>query len=124
MTKYYSPAKRGFYASDVHDKIPSDAIKITDETWQNLLTEQGNGKQIVPDEQGNPIAVDGPPLPLADRQASIRARLAALEAKTLRPMRELTLDLPADPGQPSAKERLAAFEQQMAELRAQLAELK
>lgn len=123
--KFFSPRTKQFYSSDVHDEksIPTDAVKVTDETWQNLLAEQGNGRQIVPDENGNPIAVDGPPLPLAVRQANIRAQLATLESKTLRPMRELTLGLPAPKGEPSAKERLAAFEQQMAELRTQLAAL-
>ena len=64
---FYSKSKKGFYSTDIHgDKIPSDAVEITEETWKDLLKAQSEGKNIVADENGNPYAKD-PDAPTKDQ---------------------------------------------------------
>lgn len=55
-TVYYAKSTGGFYHSDIHtkDKIPTDAIEITDERRHELLAAEVAGKAIVADEQGIP----------------------------------------------------------------------
>lgn len=61
---YYSKITKGFYSDEIHGtNIPSDRIAILEETWRNLLNEQSQGKQIVPDENGYPIAIIPPVIP-------------------------------------------------------------
>lgn len=79
---YYAKSTGGFYDSEIHcDNIPSDSVRITSDNHAALMRAQSEGKQIVADENGNPIAVD-PPAPTAD-QLAIAARAqrdAALSA--------------------------------------------
>ena len=61
---YYSKTTKGFYCEEIHGtNIPSDAVQITKEQHTNLLNEQSQGKQIVPDENGYPIAIVPPVIP-------------------------------------------------------------
>ena len=61
---YYSKTKRGFYCDEIHGtNIPSDCVQITKEQHTNLLNEQSQGKQIVPDENGYPITIIPPTIP-------------------------------------------------------------
>lgn len=82
MTKFFSPSNNGFYDESIHGsrtipvygedgnqsgsvpnpstKIPQDAVEITNEHYQALLSAQSSGMVIEPDEDGNPVAV---PLP-------------------------------------------------------------
>lgn len=46
MSKHYSPSTGGFYADDVHDVIPSDAIALTDEQYGALLAGVNSGSVI------------------------------------------------------------------------------
>jgi hypothetical protein len=62
---YYSPHENGFYLKEIHgDNIPSDKIEITEEYHEQLLKLQQTGKQIKPNENNFPVAVDReiPPL--------------------------------------------------------------
>jgi hypothetical protein len=80
MKIYYSKSTSGFYNDDIHGprtllavdegmtdvpnpdcKIPTDAVEITEEEHQSLLAAQSSGKIIMPDANGNPVAVDSPP---------------------------------------------------------------
>ena len=62
---YYSKITKGFYSDGVHGtNIPADCVIISEETWRHLLNEQSQGKQIVPDENGYPIAIVPPAVPL------------------------------------------------------------
>lgn len=54
MTIYY---KDGFYLDDA----PEGACKISDETYRLLLDGQAEGKQIITNEQGEPILVEPQP---------------------------------------------------------------
>ena len=61
---YYSKTTKGFYCEEIHGtNIPSDRVQITNEQHENLLNEQSNGKQIVPDKNGYPIAIVPPIIP-------------------------------------------------------------
>lgn len=59
----YSKSTNGFYDSAIHGKnIPLDAVEITSETWQMLLSDQSKGKIIQADGNGFPISIDRPVL--------------------------------------------------------------
>lgn len=86
MTIYYSALTRGFYASDVHGKkgepgsfVPQDALEISEAKYQELFDAQANGKIIVPDEEGRPVAVTRPPQ--APTLESVKAQAKALLAE-------------------------------------------
>lgn len=55
---FYSKSTRGFYDSEIHSIIPEDAVEISKEQWLALLDGQSKGKNITPDEDGNPILVE------------------------------------------------------------------
>lgn len=116
---FYSAQARGFFSTHLHDEMPPDVVEITHEEWQALLTAQTTGKQIVPGLDGRPTTVDFVETPEMKRR-DLRAKMARLDAQTLRAMRENALDIPAAPGEPTAAERLQTLNQQMADLRAQL----
>lgn len=56
---FYSPSNQGFFDPSLHgNKIPDDAVEITEERHEELMGAQANGKEIVPGEDGFPILVD------------------------------------------------------------------
>lgn len=57
---YYDKKTNGFLAQGVN-LIPEGAINITDEYYQQLLSGQSQGKQIIVDKAGNPILIDQQP---------------------------------------------------------------
>jgi len=60
MKIYYSAETEGFYNDSDHKtaQIPSDAVEITKQTFDSLMLDQVNGKIIVDDGSGRPIATD------------------------------------------------------------------
>lgn len=55
---YYSKITSGFYKPEIHgNSIPADAVEISDETYRSLFAMQAEGKQIVSDNDGYPIAI-------------------------------------------------------------------
>ena len=61
---YYSKTTKGFYCEEIHGtNIPSDCVQITKEQHTTLLNDQSQGKQIVPDQNGYPIAIIPPVAP-------------------------------------------------------------
>lgn len=64
MTIFYSPTASGFYDDAIHllAQIPGDAKEIAAEQHTTLLQAQSQGKQIVADNDGFPVALDPPPL--------------------------------------------------------------
>ena len=57
---YYDKKTNGFLVQGVN-LIPEGAINITDEYYQQLLSGQSQGKQIIVDKAGNPILIDQQP---------------------------------------------------------------
>lgn len=56
MNYYYSQSTGGFYRKE--SLAPADAVSITEDVWRQLLDLQSQGKYIVSDSDGFPIAVD------------------------------------------------------------------
>lgn len=83
MTKYYSridDIRGGFFDSDIHGEIgnrgcsiPKGAREITEEQHAELVAAQSNGKLIVPGPDGYPLAIDPPPLSVAEQEVAERA---------------------------------------------------
>lgn len=89
MGLYWSKFQSAFYDDDIHGKrfifsdgketensnssIPNDAVEITLETYQSLMTLQEGGGFISSDEEGNPIITEQPPL--SAEQAEMIERL-------------------------------------------------
>ena len=74
----YAPSTGAFYVPEIHGtSIPADAVDITPQQHEALLTAQAAGKRIVPDANGYPVAQNPPP-PTADQIAA--ARVAAVQA--------------------------------------------
>lgn len=88
MSKFYScidEARGGFFDSDVHGEvgspgctIPNGAKKVTDELHADLVAAQSEGKLIVPDRDGYPVAIDPPP---PDAEALAEAERAWRDAQ-------------------------------------------
>lgn len=55
----YSPSTGGFYPEDIdYPNLPNDVKVISRATYLALLAAQEQGKEIVPDQDGSPVAVD------------------------------------------------------------------
>ena len=67
--KHKKDGSYGFFMSS--DKC-LNGIEISDETWQNLMANQKNGKKIAPDETGAPVLQD-----VEDTRTYAQKRLAA-----------------------------------------------
>lgn len=74
MRMYYSGSSRGFYEKEIHgDKIPSDAVEISIDLYEQLLEGQSVGKVINSGADGVPYLSD--PSPPTSDQLSTSARL-------------------------------------------------
>jgi hypothetical protein len=63
---YYSSTTKGFYTKEIHgENIPKDSVEISDEEHKALIELQSNGKEIVPDSNGRPIASEPKPRPIS-----------------------------------------------------------
>lgn len=51
---YYSFNTGGFYSSEFHTSIPSDAVQLSDIEYQSLIDGLANGNQIVRTPDGRP----------------------------------------------------------------------
>lgn len=61
MSDYkYSKETNGFYKDDINDFIPEDAVSISVDTYNELMSGQSQGKQITSDKNGNPVLSDPP----------------------------------------------------------------
>ena len=87
--KYYKNG--GFYDKEIHGlslaggdaeqleecwgAFIADAVEITDEYWEELISSQATGCSIAPDENGYPVAVAPPEKTLDERKAVAVNRL-------------------------------------------------
>lgn len=66
MTKYFSSATSGFFddalkpSYDAAGTWPEDAVKVSDEVWQEFISSPASGKQLGADSSGSPTWVDTP----------------------------------------------------------------
>ena len=63
MTLYYSQSSGGFYDSDIHTRLPEDAVAISPEQHAALLSGQSAGQVIMPGKDGKPVLAEQPPCP-------------------------------------------------------------
>ena len=63
MTLYYSQSTGGFYDSDIHSRLPEDAVAISPEQHAALLAGQSAGQVIMPGKDGQPVLAEQPPCP-------------------------------------------------------------
>lgn len=63
MTLYYSQSTGGFYDSDIHTRLPEDAVAISPEQHATLLSGQSAGQVIMPGKNGKPVLADPAPCP-------------------------------------------------------------
>lgn len=109
--RYYSASRKGFFAEEIHgDKLPDDAVEITQDEWKALLAAQATGKEIVAGPDGKPIASE----PVTAKRRAIEAQIDQLR----RAPDTLDLARAAALGKPGAKEQLAAIDKQIEALRA------
>lgn len=79
---YFSSSTNGFYVPEIHgENIPSDAVEITEQQHSALMAAQSEGKQIAPDNDGKPVAVEPIPIPLTweDIRNTRNAKLASCD---------------------------------------------
>lgn len=58
MTYMYSKSKNGFYLSGIHgNKIPSDAVEITDQQYDETCANPSDGTILSSDANGYPIRI-------------------------------------------------------------------
>lgn len=90
MTIYYSASSGGFYDSALKDRYesnngwPSDAIEITEDEYERLISSQEQGKVITADKSGKPVLTD----PVIDWQARAerqRQSLITAASETMTP---------------------------------------
>lgn len=74
MTLYYSALAGGFFDDDLHPMLPGDARPITRETWAALMEAQAEGKRIIADAAGDPIAADPAPRTAEQEMLYLRSR--------------------------------------------------
>ncbi|WP_438402346.1 DUF4376 domain-containing protein [Aeromonas veronii] len=73
---YYSKSTNGFYHPVIHgETIPADAVEITEDYHFELMQSQSQGKQIIADVDGYPVAIE--PLPPVRSKVAMLAEVAA-----------------------------------------------
>ena len=82
---FYSKLTNGFYNIEINgNNMPDDVVEITQEYYEQLLTGQSNGQLIVGDDNGYPILITPPVVPVEVTAVSMRqARLALLQKNQL-----------------------------------------
>lgn len=80
---FFSPSARAFYTLALHGgAIPSDAIAITADEHQALLTGLSHGQVIVIGDDGRPALAEAPLPPAEALATQVRARRALLLAES------------------------------------------
>jgi hypothetical protein len=117
FTMFYSAGRRGFFHGRLHKTaMPADAVGISDADHAALLEAQNNGQEIVPDENGLPVARD-PTITIEMQRSALKGQIALIESQQGRAMREAII------GIPGALDHLKTIHKKIADLDAQLAAL-
>lgn len=80
MKFYFSPSTTAFYRSDISGELgsdecsmPDDVLEVASEVFERMLRVREEGGQVIPDEDGLPIAAP-PLLPTSEEQAEKERR--------------------------------------------------
>jgi hypothetical protein len=87
MKRLYSPSTGTTYFKEIHNSIPADAIPISDERYQAVITNAPLDKIRSHDADGLPILIDPPP-PTANELATAERRWRDAEIESVRWLRE------------------------------------
>lgn len=68
----YSASTNGFYDPLVNENIPTDAVEVSEQNYQELLEGQSQGKVIAPNADGHPVLVDPAEPTLEQKLASCK----------------------------------------------------
>lgn len=63
MTIYYSKTNQAFYDSNIHSRLPEDAVEISQEQHAALLAGQSSWQVIMPGKDGKPVLAPLAPCP-------------------------------------------------------------
>ena len=68
MKRYYAASTNGFYQDDLHpsEKIPADAVKISEVKFTELMDGQSTGTKVIGNDAGFPVLLD-PALPSTEK---------------------------------------------------------
>lgn len=78
-TVFFSASNSGFFFSDLHPQLPSDAVEISLAEHKALLEGQAVGGKIVADKDGKPqLAFDGVETPLSTLKTALKAQIDSL----------------------------------------------
>ena len=81
--KKYSKSTKGFYDTTIHgDAIPSDAVEVSDDYYNELMAGQASNKRIEADNKGIPRLVDAPPMTPEQAQVKRNAEARAYLSQT------------------------------------------
>lgn len=74
MKRFYAPSTNGFYRDDLHpvEKIPADAVEISEEEFTDLIDGQATGEKMIGNDTGFPTLLD-PQLP-SDEELEAKSR--------------------------------------------------
>lgn len=71
---FYSQMAAGFFAEEIHgDRVPPDAVEISQDAYDALMRAQSDGMQIVANTDGTPVALPRT-YSLAERAATARVQ--------------------------------------------------
>ena len=111
--KFYSKQDNAFFDDGIHTSIPSDAVELSDEQYDDLIVRLSDGKILSGDEAGNPILLDPPPPTEQELREAQNARarryLASTDWYVVR-FSETGEPIPEDVKQKRAEARAAVVE--------------
>lgn len=82
---FYSASARGFFHTEANQgSIPEDAVPVSDEEHAALMTQQNGGKEIVPGENGFPVAIAKVPANMGEWRAFAAGTIKELLDATAR----------------------------------------
>ncbi|MFY1030676.1 MULTISPECIES: hypothetical protein [Pseudomonas] len=58
MAIFYSDSEQAFFNSSIHMNLPDDCVEISKEVYGQLLVQRAAGKQLVLNDDGQPVAID------------------------------------------------------------------
>lgn len=99
MKRLYSQSTGTTYFKEIHSSIPADAVPISDERYQTVITNAPLDKIRSHDAEGLPILIDPPPA-TADELAAAERRWRDVEIESVRWLRERHRD-EVDSGRPT-----------------------
>ena len=117
MPLFYSASAGGFLDDTIHVGIPDDARPVTVETHLELIAAASSGSIIVPDSNGDPIAVPLPPPEAPELLRQMRTKRDRLLSES-----DFT-QMPDSPLTASAREKWRVYRQALRDLPEAVADL-